>query len=86
MSNDKDERAKIEAGMKKVEERIEADMDPYVSASQMDTDEVIAMDRLRPWLSALVEMTYQGIGHRRIKNSRIWSMHDLGVLTSGRGR
>jgi len=29
---------------------------------------------------ALVEMTYQNTGSRRIKNPRIWSMHDLGVL------
>ncbi len=29
----------------------------------------------------LVEMCYQTIGYRRVKNPRIWSMHDLDVLT-----
>jgi biotin carboxyl carrier protein len=33
---------------------------------------------------ALAEMAYQGVGYRRIKNPRIWSLHDLAVLTRGR--
>jgi hypothetical protein len=28
-------------------------------------------------------MAYQSIGHRRIKNPRIWSLHDLRELVSG---
>jgi hypothetical protein len=36
---------------------------------------------LRDYLMTLVEMCYQSIGHRRIKNPRIWSMHDLHALT-----
>jgi acetyl-CoA carboxylase carboxyltransferase component len=80
---DPDERAKIAAGMRAVEERIEQDMDPYVAARQMDTDEIIAMVELRPYLAMLVEASYQSIGYRRIKNSRIWSLHDLAVLTDG---
>jgi len=28
-----------------------------------------------------VSMTYQSAGYRRVKNPRIWSMHDLQVLT-----
>jgi acetyl-CoA carboxylase biotin carboxyl carrier protein len=28
----------------------------------------------------LIEMTYQGTGQRRIKNPRIWSLHDLALL------
>ena len=83
ISQDPEERAAIEKGMADVEARIEADMDPYVSASQMDTDEIIKLAELRPWLAALVEMSYQSIGHRRIKNPRIWTMHDLTVLTQG---
>jgi len=78
---DPKERAEIEAGMKKVEERIEADMDPYKTARQMDTDEIVAMHELRGYLMTLVEMCYQSIGYRRIKNPRIWSMHDLHALT-----
>ncbi len=78
-----DERAAIDAGMKKTAARIEADMDPVDAASRMDTDEVIRFDELRPWLVAMAEMSYQAIGVRRIKNPRIWSIHDLEVLASG---
>ena len=84
-TDDPQERAEIEAGMAAVEERIEADMDPYRSASQMDTDEVVALAELRPWLVTLAEMAYQSIGYRRVKNPRIWSLHDLAALAEGRG-
>ncbi len=83
ITTDPAERAQIEKRMAEVEARIEADMDPYVAARQMDTDEIIQLDELRDWLEALVEMSYQGIGYRRIKNPRIWTMHDLDVLTNG---
>lgn len=75
------ERAQIEAGMREVEGRIEKDMDPYRSASQMDTDEIVALHELRDYLEVLVEMCYQTHGYRRIKNPRIWSVHDLNALT-----
>jgi acetyl-CoA carboxylase carboxyltransferase component len=80
-TKDKKERAKIEAGMKAVEDRIEADMDPYKTARQMDTDEIVAVHELRDYLMTLVEMCYQSFGYRRVKNPRIWSMHDLSLLT-----
>ncbi len=83
ISQDPAERAKIEADMLAVEKRIEADMDPYVSARQMDTDEIVELGELRGYLAALVEMSYQNTGYRRIKNPRIWTMHDLAVLTGG---
>ena len=82
---DPEERAKIEAGMKAVEDRIEADMDPYKAARQMDTDEIVPVHELRDYLMTLVEMCYQSIGYRRVKNPRIWSMHDLNVLTDFSG-
>ncbi len=78
-----EERAKIESGMKAVEDRIEADMDPYVAARQMDTDEIVRLDELRGYLAMLVEASYQSIGTRRIKNPRIWTLHDLRVLLGG---
>ena len=78
-----EERAEIEAGMARTAARIEADMDPVAAAARMDTDEVIRFDELRPWLVALAEMAYQPIGVRRIKNPRIWSLHDLEVLSRG---
>ncbi|MBN2560636.1 MAG: propionyl-CoA carboxylase [Phycisphaerae bacterium] len=81
ITKDPQERAKIEAGMKAVEDRIAADMDPYKSARQMDTDEIVPVHELRDYLMTLVEMCYQSFGYRRVKNPRIWSMHDLGVLT-----
>ena len=83
LSQDPAERAEIEAGMKAVEARIEADMDPYVSARQMDTDEIVELGELRDWLGTLVEMSYQANGYRRVKNPRIWTMHDLQVLVGG---
>ena len=63
--------------------RIEKDMDPYVAARQMDTDEIVSTKELRDYLEALVEMAYQNTGSRRIKNPRIWSMHDLDLLVGG---
>src|SRR5690349_12002812 len=83
MATDPAERAKIEAGMRETEARIERDMDPFVSARQMDTDEIVELGELRTYVAALVEMTYQNTGYRRIKNPRIWSMHDLHVLVGG---
>jgi acetyl-CoA carboxylase carboxyltransferase component len=79
-TDDPDERGAIERGMTEVERRIERDMDPVVAASQMDTDEIVQLHELREWLATLVEMTYQGSGQRRIKNPRIWSLHDLELL------
>jgi hypothetical protein len=55
-------------------------MDPYVAARQMDTDEITRLAELRGWLAALVEMSYQGAGYRRVKNPRIWSLHDLDLI------
>ena len=74
------EREKIRAGMREVEERIGGDMDPYAAASRRDVDEVVAPSELRGWLEAAVTMSYQSIGYRRIKNPRIWSLHDLAAL------
>lgn len=83
VTSDPEERAAIEKGMKDVEARIEQDMDPFVSARQMDTDEIVRLGELRGWLGALVEMSYQANGYRRVKNPRIWTMHDLSVLVGG---
>ncbi|MCA9582736.1 MAG: hypothetical protein KC416_13145, partial [Myxococcales bacterium] len=84
VTQDPEERAEIEKGMIDVERRIEGDMDPYVAARQMDTDEIVAFGEIRERLSALVEMSYQATGYRRMKNPRIWSLHDLATLTRGR--
>jgi len=85
LTDDPDERAAIEKGMAETEARIGEDMSPYRSASQMDTDEIVRVTELRPWLAALGEMAYQAIGHRRVKNPRIWSLFDLATLTEPRG-
>lgn len=84
-TDDPEERARIEEGMRSTEERIEQDMDPYRAASQMDTDEIVSLDELREWLEVLAEMAYQGTGYRRIKNPRIWSLHDIQALAEPRG-
>ena len=85
VTEDPDERAEIEKGMAETEARIEGDMDPYKAASQMDTDEIVEPSELRAWLETLAEAAYQSSGSRRIKNPRIWSLHDLAALTEVRG-
>src|SRR5262249_49505111 len=77
---------RIRAGMEEVEARITRDMDPVLAARQMDTDEVVTMAELREYLEAIVEMSYQAYGYRRIKNARIWSLHDLKALSPGARR
>jgi acetyl-CoA carboxylase carboxyltransferase component len=83
LTTDPVERAKIEAGMAETEARIEGDMDPFVAARQLDTDEIVELGALRGYLAALVEMAYQATGYRRVKNPRIWSLHDLRELVGG---
>jgi acetyl-CoA carboxylase carboxyltransferase component len=82
VAKDDAERRAIEEGMKQVEQRIESDMDPFVAARRMDTDEIVRVSELREWLGVLVEASYQATGYRRVKNPRIWSLHDLAVLGS----
>jgi len=84
-TDDPDERREIEAGMQAVEERIEGDMDPYAAAARMDTDEIVAFDELRSWLEVFAEAAYQSLGHRRVQNPRIWSLHDIAALSRERG-
>ena len=36
-------------------------------------------------VAALAEMAYQANGYRRLKNPRIWSLHDLAALSEPRG-
>ncbi len=79
-TSDPAEREKIARGMSETEARIEADMDPWVSAKGLDTDEIVGLAELRPWLEGLVEMAYQATGYRTVKNPRIWSLHDLAAL------
>ncbi len=74
------EAEEIRRGMQAVEERIQTDMDPLIAASQMDIDEVITPAEIRGYLEAAVAMSYQATGYRRVKNPRIWSLHDLAVL------
>ncbi|MEM9799621.1 MAG: carboxyl transferase domain-containing protein [Planctomycetota bacterium] len=85
VTEDPDERAAIEAGMAETEARIEGDMDPYKAASQMDTDEIVRLGELRGWLETFAEAAYQASGTRRVKNPRIWSLHDLAALAEVRG-
>ncbi len=84
-TTDPEERAKIEKGMRETEQRIEADMDPYQAARQMDTDEIVRFDELRAWLEVFAEASYQSTGYRRTKNPRIWSLHDIDALSEPRG-
>ena len=83
VAKSREEEEEIRRGMQAVEERIGQDMDPVRAAAQMDVDEVVAPGELRTWIEAAVEMAYQATGYRRVKNPRIWSLHDLKAL--GRG-
>jgi acetyl-CoA carboxylase carboxyltransferase component len=85
IATDPDEAEKVRAGMSDVEKRIEQDMNPVVAASQRDVDEIIQLGEMRCYLEALVAMSYQAIGYRRVKNPRIWALHDLDVLTGSEG-
>jgi acetyl-CoA carboxylase carboxyltransferase component len=81
-AEDEAEAEKIRKGMQAVEDRITADMDPVKAAARRDVDEIVRPAELRAYLEAMVTMAYQSIGYRRVKNPRIWSLHDLKVLTS----
>ena len=83
IADSEEERAAVAKGMKAVEERIEADMDPMASARQMDTDEIILVSELRKTLVVFAESAWQSAGSRRVKNPRIWSLHDLRLLGGG---
>lgn len=72
---DESERKKIEEGMALVSARIEKDMNPYKAASNMDTDEVVAVSEIRSYLELFSECAYQSCS-RRVKNPRIWSLLD----------
>jgi acetyl-CoA carboxylase carboxyltransferase component len=80
IADSEEEAEKVRRGMRGVEERIEREMDPVLAASQRDVDEVIEPGEIREYLEAAVAMAYQAVGHRRIKNPRIWSLHDLQVI------
>ena len=82
ISKNKEEIDAVKKGMQEVERRITEDMDPILTARQLDTDEIILFRELRPYLEVMVDMSYQSIGYRRVKNPRIWSMHDINALSS----
>jgi acetyl-CoA carboxylase carboxyltransferase component len=82
IADDEVEAERTRQGMREVEERISRDMDPVLAAAQMDVDEVIYPSELRGYLEAAVSMAYQASGYRRVKNPRIWSIHDLKVLSA----
>ena len=48
--------------------------------AQRDIDEIVRPSELRLWIASLVAMSYQATGYRRIKNPRIWSLHDMDVI------
>ena len=75
------ERERIANAMADTAARIEADMDPIGAAARMDTDEVVPLGEIRRYLEAVVEMAWQS--PRRARNPRIWSLHDLLLLTRG---
>ncbi|MCP4898414.1 MAG: propionyl-CoA carboxylase [bacterium] len=83
VADTQEERERIANGMEQVEARITADMDPIKAARQMDTDEIVRLDEIRAYLEVLIEASYQTYGYRRVKNPRIWSLHDIGILSEG---
>lgn len=85
ISTNREEYDQVKKGMEEVERRITEDMNPILSARQLDTDEIVFLQELRPYLETLVEMTYQSTGYRRVKNPRIWSLHDIETLSGSVG-
>ncbi|HEX4825501.1 MAG TPA: carboxyl transferase domain-containing protein [Candidatus Polarisedimenticolaceae bacterium] len=81
VAKDEAEAEEIRRGMAAVEERIGRDMDPVLAASNRDVDEIVRPAEMRRWIGALTTMAYQATGYRRIKNPRIWSLHDLEAIT-----
>merc|ERR1712232_241753 len=75
-----DKKKDIQEQMRKLEKKIERDMNPYLSANVLNIDEIIKCVEIRKYLSCLIEASYQSVNVRRIKNSRIWSIHDLNHL------
>ncbi len=75
-----EEAERVRTGMLEVERRIEGEMDPVPAAAQRDVDEIVTPGELRLYLEAAADMAYQSIGYRRVKNPRIWSLHDLRAL------
>ncbi len=80
ISQDPKEREQIVKGMEAVEARITKDMDPFRSARQRDSDEIVLLGELRGYLETIIEMSYQSIGYRRVKTPRIWSLHDMAAI------
>jgi hypothetical protein len=85
ISSSQEEYEAIKKGMEEVEQRITNDMNPILTARQLDTDEIILMHEIRAYLETVIEMTYQSIGYRRVKNPRIWSIHDIDILAGSQG-
>lgn len=83
VSSNPEEYEQVKKGMEEVEQRITEDMNPILSARQLDTDEIIFLGEVRPYLETAVEISYQCIGYRRVKNPRIWSLHDMDALSGG---
>ena len=75
-----EEAEEIRRGMQAVEDRITREMDTVLAASRLDVDEIVAPGELRSVLEAAIAMAYQATGYRRVKNPRIWSLHDLKIL------
>ena len=61
-------------------QKIEKDMNPYFSANNLNIDELIKINEIRQYLLYFIEASYQLYGARRVKNSRIWSLHDINSL------
>jgi hypothetical protein len=51
-----------------------------LAASQRDVDEIVRPSELRLWIVSMIAMSYQATGYRRVKNPRIWSLHDLNII------
>jgi 3-methylcrotonyl-CoA carboxylase beta subunit len=83
ITDNPEERRLLETGMEETAGRIERDMDPWAAAARGDTDEIVPLHELRTWLEAMVEVSYQATGNRRVRNPRIWTFHDMEALCSG---
>jgi len=81
IATDAKEREKIRAGMEEVEARNHRRHGSVPARhASATTDEIVRLPEIRSYLGAILEMSYQSTGYRRVKTPASGSLHDLSAL------
>ncbi len=83
-ATDPAERAKIEAGMRRPRRASRATWIRSWPRARWTPTRSSTSASCAAGSERFVEMSYQTTGYRRVKNPRIWSLHDLAALTEPR--